>query len=175
MDDGVCGWEVGVGCEVRSYKCGVLYLKSNKQYTLEEQLQVFLEDKHQAPFSVMNDMAVEPREWGIARQAYQTEKYYTVINQLEHLGSLTSEQSLYLGLSYLYSSNESLNSAILEFERIAHSSSALNKDEASWFLAISLLKKGDIGRATTILQIIQKEKSWNYTKATLLLQQIQQK
>lgn len=136
---------------------------------LLSKVELFLSDKHDPPFTVLDNSDIIQDHWTIAKEAIRQEKYSAAINQLEKILQPSTEQSLYLGLSHLYASQGKIDSAIANLELVIKNEGELFKDEANWYLSLAYIQKGHYEQAKSSLEEIVSQKSWNYSKASALL------
>ncbi len=137
----------------------------------------YIETIHQPPPSLMNGNELNIDDpWTIGIESYKTQRFDLAKEQIELIPNRTNEQNLYLGLSRLYASDHNMNldKSISDFQSILSSNKSPHKDEAQWFLSLAYLEKGEVEKATTLLQNIVTEKSWNHKKALNLIESLVQ-
>ncbi len=88
-----------------------------------------------------------------AYQKIEQKKYTEAIPELNEIYEVTDKDEAALGLGYCHLQVKNYDNAIGVFEKIQAKNSILN-DTASWYLAHSYLRKGDVQSSKNILQKI---------------------
>ena len=113
-----------------------------------------------------------------AIEAYSKEEYASTIllfeRYLNQVPNNRHEVSLYLGIAYLETAQ--LNAAKKEFQFLLENGSIKKKQDAEWYLVLTLLKQEDVKQVRTKLtKMLTQKTSHAYTeKARTLLEEIQQ-
>lgn len=142
--------------------------KSSTKY--KELANSYALDKHAPPFITMNNEIALDDPWKVAIEAYRTNQYDLVIDQISKIENRSNEQTLYLALSHMYTESPNLDISINLFKDLISNKTNLHKDEPEWFLSLAYLENGELEKARTLLQNIIAEKSWNHKKAMTLFQ-----
>jgi lipopolysaccharide biosynthesis regulator YciM len=116
----------------------------------------------------------ETREeiWAKAIEAFKNKKYDSAAADIARIPpNRTTEQSFYLGLSYMLSSQPNYEMAIQQLE-ITQQADKNYVRESQWFLALCYLKQGDKARAKSILTQFVSEGNWKIDEAKVLLEKL---
>ena len=89
---------------------------------------------------------------------------------LATLSTPTSEMLLLTGACAYYL--EDYAEAKATFQQILDTPAYLSKDEASWYLALTHLKQGEVAPAKALLETIVMQQSWNHDLAGELLEEL---
>ena len=113
---------------------------------------------------------ISPRE--SAYQAYDSEQFQEAITRFQAIPDSQTKpiDSFYLALSYL-SSGDALQAENL-LRAYIPASQEIMKAKAQWYLAMALLSQGEIEETKELMQTIVSQESYNYKKASSLLEEL---
>ncbi|MEN0004337.1 MAG: hypothetical protein AAF798_09345 [Bacteroidota bacterium] len=99
--------------------------------------------------------------------AYKNKYYRSSLDLLEKITPLSDQEKLLQGANYF--ALQQFDTAVETFEAILQDPNSYTKDQARWYLALSLLALEQTEKAKPILQKIVNEESWQAEKAQELL------
>jgi tetratricopeptide (TPR) repeat protein len=143
-----------------------IYQKNSTQ-SVEALVELQIKDGFDAPSPRMGD---ETREeiWAKAKEAFKNKQYDSAAAYIAQINPKTTQQSFYLGLSYMFSSQPNYELAVQQLELTQQA----NKDhvrESQWFLALCYLKQGNKDKAKNILTQFVSKGNWKTEEAKALL------
>lgn len=134
-------------------------------------IDAYLAQKHPSSATFRGESSAKQDQWDLAVVAYDNGKYKIAADEIKKIVSLTAEQKLYLGLSYLYQKDIDGTKAIEIFQDLLKEPNEF-KEETAWFLSLAYLKNKEKAKAIPLLQNIVKTNAWNAEKAKGLLEEI---
>lgn len=110
--------------------------------------------------------------WSLAIEAYRNQEFDIAKEQIKEIENPNDEQSLYLGLCYLYAQKPDYNESLHILESINQKDKSIVKDESIWYISLIHLLQNDKENAQLGFERIIRDKSWNHKKAEKLLSDI---
>ena len=117
-----------------------------------------------------NTTTTVDERWETARNAVMDKNYTKAIQQLESINPRTTEQTFFLGTSYMQrAATGDFERATTYFQTVLTRETGNFEKEARWYLALCELKMGHKEVARPILEAIKNANGWKANEATDLL------
>jgi len=133
----------------------------------------YLSEKHLPPPVKMGEQH-SADTWTKVISLYRNGKYREVESELKKIAELNEEQSLYLGLSYLYQDPPKYAEAKKHFGQKIIDRDTIILEESLWYGALSALQLNDTKTAINHLNAIVTTRSWKKDEAEQLLMKLQE-